>query len=299
MVKTHADLPGDAGSAVLEQVVAQRERLAERLAKVKRVIAVMSGKGGVGKSALTANLAATMADQGMRVGAIDADVNGATLAQMLGARWQQLRLTPDGVTPAIGAAGVKLMSIDLLLASDGTPVRWRAFDGLAQDSFIWRGTMETTAVREMLADTNWGELDMLILDLPPGVERYSTLARLIPSMTSLAVTIPSAASHLVVGRTLRAAQDISGEILGLVENMSGYVCPNCWEVGTLFSGEHEGQALAKELEIPFLGSIPFDTRLTRACAEGRPIVLTHPGSPASWELRKVADAVIYQSKQSD
>ena len=182
MVKTYADISGDGGSGVLEQVVAQRERLAARLADVKRIVAVLSGKGGVGKSALTANLAAVLADRGLRVGALDADLSGPTLAQMIGARGQTLRLSSEGVEPAIGAAGVMVMSIDLLLETDDTPVDWRSLKGLAEDTFVWRGTMETTAVREFLTDTIWGELDILLIDLPPGVERFSTLARLIPKL---------------------------------------------------------------------------------------------------------------------
>ena len=288
MVKTYADISGDGGSGVLEQVVAQRERLAARLADVKRIVAVLSGKGGVGKSALTANLAAVLADRGLRVGALDADLSGPTLAQMIGARGQTLRLSSEGVEPAIGAAGVMVMSIDLLLETDDTPVDWRSLEGLAEDTFVWRGTMETTAVREFLTDTIWGKLDILLIDLPPGVERFSTLARLIPKLGGLAVTIPSAASHLVVRRAVRAAQASGGTLLGLVENMAGYLCSNCWEVGPLFARQPEGENLAAELGLPFLGSIPFDPRLTRACNDGQPFVLTHPGSPRAGALEKIA-----------
>jgi ATP-binding protein involved in chromosome partitioning len=288
MVKTYTDISGDGGSGVLEQVVAQREQLAARLADVKRIVAVLSGKGGVGKSALTANLAAALANRGLKVGALDADLSGPTLAQMMGARSQTLRLSSDGVEPAIGAAGVMVMSIDLLLETDDTPVGWRSLEGLAEDTFVWRGTMETTAVREFLTDTIWGELDILLIDLPPGVERFSTLARLIPKLAGLAVTIPSAASHLVVRRAVRAAQASGGTLLGLVENMAGYLCSNCWEVGPLFARHPQGEYLAAELGLPFLGSIPFDPRLTRACNDGQPFVLTHPGSPSASALEKIA-----------
>ncbi|MFQ5592819.1 MAG: P-loop NTPase [Anaerolineae bacterium] len=293
MSRTYADMAGDGGSDILGQVVAQRERLTARMAGVRHVIAVLSGKGGVGKSALTANLAAAFADQGWRVGALDADLNGPTLAQMLGARGQALRILSDGVEPAIGAAGVRVMSMDLFLETDETPVSWRHFEGLAEDAFVWQGTMETTTVREFLADTIWGGLDLLLIDLPPGTERFSTLSRLIPKLAGVTVTIPSAVSHLVVKKSARAVQGSDGRLLGLLENMAGYVCPSCWQVGPLFGREAEGKQIADALELPFLGSIPFDPRLTRACDEGVPFVLQHAGTPTADALTEVAKRLTF------
>lgn len=277
-------------SGVLEQVVAQRERLAHRLASVTRVIAVGSGKGGVGKSALTANLATLFAGFGLQVGAVDADLNGPTLAQMLGARGQTLTLTDDGVEPAVGSAGVRLMSVDLFLAKDETPVDWQRPNGLAEDSYVWRGAMEATAVREFLADTLWGELDVLFIDLPPGFERFSTLARLIPGLEGVTVTIPSAASHLVLRKAVAAARAHGTLLVGLIENMSGYACESCGRVGPLFTQEPGGEQLAADLELPFLGSVPFDPHLASACNEGRPPLR---GSPACDALEAVAGRIFH------
>jgi ATP-binding protein involved in chromosome partitioning len=291
-MKSYAEISGDGGSDILGQVVAQRERLAARMADVNHIIAIISGKGGVGKSALTANLAATLADQGWRVGALDVDLNGSTLVRMLGAKGQSLCFRSDGVEPAVGAAGVKVMSLDLFLTVDETPVIWQHPGGLAEDAFVWQGTMETTAVREFLADTLWGELDFLLIDLPPGTERFATLARLVPKTVGLSVTIPSAVSHQIVRRSVRAAQEANSKLLGLVENMAGYVCPSCYEIEPLFSQEPGGEVLADSLGLPFLGSVPFDSRLTRACDEGLPFVLSYPDAPTAHALRGVTEGLV-------
>jgi ATP-binding protein involved in chromosome partitioning len=279
-------------NGVLEQVVEQRERLSRRMESVERVVAVVSGKGGVGKSTLVANLAAALADRGWRVGALDADLGGPTLAQMLGARGQTLHLTPDGVEPGVGAGGVRVMSLDLFLSNDDSPVKWRHPDGLADDTFVWQGTMETSVVREMATDTIWGDLDMLLIDFPPGTERFSTFSRLIPKMFGVTVTIPSEASYLVVNKSVRHAQASGARLLGLLENMAGYLCPTCEETGPLFAEQPRGASFAAELDLAFLGSIPFDPHLTSACNEGLPLVLTHPGSPAAVAMAQAVEQMM-------
>ena len=207
---------------VLGQVLAQRERVAARLAHVARVVAVMSGKGGVGKSALTANLAAALAMQGRAIGVLDADIHGASAAAMLGARGQRVVIGLYGARPAIGVADVRVMSMDLFLNDDDTPVAWRHPGGLAADAFVWRGTLEANALREFLADTDWGDLDCLLIDMPPGADRFETLMRLAPDLSgALVVTIPSPVSRLVVRRAIASARTAGARLLGLVENMAG------------------------------------------------------------------------------
>jgi ATP-binding protein involved in chromosome partitioning len=292
MERTYADIEGDGGSDILGQVISQQERLAERMQQIGQVIAISSGKGGVGKSALTSNLAATLADEGFRVGALDADLNGPTLAKMLDARNQNLYLKPGGVEPAIGVSDVKVMSMDLFLESYDTALSWEHMTGLAEDVFVWRGTIETTTIREFLADTIWGELDYLLVDLPPGADQLSTLARWIPGITGLAVTIPSRVSQLVVKKSVRAVQESGGKLLGLVENMAGYVCPECSQISPLFNRKPRGRRIAKSLGLPFLSSIPFDPQLALGCDEGKPIVLTHPNSPSAGEIKLLASKLI-------
>ena len=283
-------------SNVLGQVLAQRERVAARLAQVKRLVAVMSGKGGVGKSALTANLAAALAMRGRAVGVLDADLNGASAAAMLGARRQTLEFTPDGVRPAIGVCDIRVMSMDLFLPDDDTPVHWRHPGGLAADAFVWRGATEANALREFLSDTEWGALDYLLLDLPPGADRFDTVVRLAPRLMeastggTIVVTIPSQISRLVVRRAIAAAREAGAHLLGLVENMAGYVGEEGNIVGELFP-DGRGPEFAAGLGVPDLGRVPFDPRLARETDAGRPFVLEYGDSVAGRAILAIAKSV--------
>jgi ATP-binding protein involved in chromosome partitioning len=268
-VKRYGDIAGDGGSDIVGQVEAQQEALRRRLGAVRRIVAVLSGKGGVGKSAVTAGLAAAFASARWAVGVLDADLNGPSMAKMLGVRGRQLAVTPEGVEPPANDLGVKTMSMDLLLPSDATPLAWSA--ETQAEAHTWRGTMEANALREFLADTAWGELDALLVDLPPGVDRLSTLAGLVTVTGALVVTIPSGVSHLVVKRSITAAREAGVALLGLVENMAGYACPDCGRINPLFSGPG-GAELAAEFGIPFLGAVPFDPRLAAACDAGTPLL---------------------------
>lgn len=269
------------------QVVAQRERVTARLEQIDHVIAIMSGKGGVGKSALTANLAAAWGVNGQAVGVLDADIHGASAAAMLGARGQQVLVEPAGIRPAVGVADVRVMSMDLFLDSDA-PVSWRHPGGLAADAFVWRGAMEANALREMLADTNWGQLDLLLIDMPPGTDRFETLMQLVPGLSgALVVTIPSRASQIVVRRTIAAARQGGAKLLGLVENMVGLVRPDEESLQELFPSGG-GEAFADEVDLQHLASVPFDSRLARTTDAGRPFVLEHGQSAAGRAILSLA-----------
>jgi ATP-binding protein involved in chromosome partitioning len=275
-------------SRIVDQIVEQHRRLTARLANVRRTIAVMSGKGGVGKSAITANLAAALAIQGFAVGAVDADINGPSLARMLGTRGQRLETRHDAVQPAIGAADIKVMSMDLLLPADETPVVWEHAGGLAGDTHVWRGILEANTLREFLADTDWGMLDFLFLDLPPGPDRFSTVAQMLPTLDGvIVVTIPSAVSHLVVKKAVSIAQALNVSLTGLVENMASYVCQVCGSVQPLFP-DAGTQGMAEALGLPYLGAMPFDPRMAEAGDRGIPFVLEHEETPAGKVLVKIA-----------
>ncbi len=153
-MKRYKDVPGDGGSNIVGQVEAQQARLAERLGSVRFVVAVVSGKGGVGKSSITAGLASAFALDGWRVGVLDADLNGPTMAKMLGVRGRTLVVAGSGVEPPANALGIRVMSMDLLLAGDATPLAWQATT--QAEAHTWRGSMEANALREFLADTDWG-----------------------------------------------------------------------------------------------------------------------------------------------
>jgi ATP-binding protein involved in chromosome partitioning len=275
-------------SDVLGQVLAQRRDVTDRLAQIRFVVAIMSGKGGVGKSALTANLAAALAMNGRTVGVLDADIHGPSAAAMLGARGQQVIVQAGGARPAVGMAGVRVMSMDLFLQEDDLPVIWRHPGGLAADTFVWRGTMEANALREFLADTQWGRLDYLLIDMPPGTDRFETLLRLVPGLSGvLAVTIPSQVSHLVVRRSITAAKQAGAPLLGLVENMAGLTDEAGDITGELFPGG-EGETFAAQMGIPYLGKIPFDGLLSRTTDGGRPFILEHAQRPAGQAILSLA-----------
>jgi ATP-binding protein involved in chromosome partitioning len=277
-VKRYGDITGDGGSDIAGQVALQQARLAARLGKIRFVVAVVSGKGGVGKSAVTANLAAGLALGGWRVGALDADLNGPSLAKMLGVRRAKLVVGEEGVEPPAGAAGVRVMSMDLLLPADDAPLAWNA--PVAADSQTWRGSMEANALREFLADTRWGQLDALVLDLPPGTDRLAIVASLLPRLDgAVIVTIPSDVSQLVVRRSITAARETHAPILGLVENMAG-----------LFPGP-DAQAMASDAGIGWLGRVPFDPALAAAADRGEAYVGAAPETPAGRALVALARRV--------
>jgi len=252
--RTYADLTTPDTSRMVEQVTTQHERVAGRLVAVKACVAVMSGKGGVGKSLTSAALAAAAAMRGLDAGLLDADLVGPTAARMSGVEASGLVVREDGVRPARSPAGVRVMSMELLL-EDGAPLAWKEPDS---ESFVWRGAQERSALREFLADVEWGALDLLVVDLPPGTQRLIDLHELLPRLDGVVViTIPSGASEGAVARSLRLAGDREIPILGVVENMAGYACPGCGETQALFPGD-AGARLAEAHGAPLLGRVPFD-----------------------------------------
>ncbi len=276
--KRYRDIAGDGGSNIVGQVEAQQARLRERLAHVRSIVAIVSGKGGVGKSALTANLAACFALDGWRVGVLDADLNGPSMAKMLGVRGEKLIVQDGAVTPPRNALGVKVMSMDLLLPSDAAPLTW---DAPTQDeAHTWRGTMEANALREFLADTHWGELDLLLLDLPPGTDRLHTVASLVPTLAgTVVVTIPSDVSQLVVRKSLTVARQGRAPVLGLIENMAG-----------LFPGP-DAEALARDGGTPYLGGVRFFADPGGGASRGHALGAQAPDRAAAPALREVAAAI--------
>ena len=242
-MRTYHDLNDADRSGLPQQIAAQRRQVAARLAAVGQVVAVMSGKGGVGKSYVTAHLARALARAGRPTGVLDADLNGPTIPGLLGV--SGARLTVDGthVQPAVGSDGVKCISMGHLL-DDGAPL---AFKGPAAESFVWRGAMEASALREFLGDVEWGKLDTLLLDLPPGMQRYIELCDILSEPPAvLTVTIPTVESRDAVRRAMRAALERGSRLLGIVENM----------VGPQFKGT-AGKDLAAEFEIPLLTQVPW------------------------------------------
>ena len=286
-MKTYSDLPSDGGSDIVGQVTQQVSRLQNRLKSVRHTVAIMSGKGGVGKSSITANLASALALRGNSVGVLDADINGPSIAKMIGVRGMKVDYGSDGVKPAISPLGVRVMSMDLFLKDDETPVLWEA--QTQKDAFTWRGTMEVTALREFLSDTEWGALDYLLIDLPPGTDRLPNLVDLLPSLSgTVVVTIPSGVSQLVVKKSLTMAKkSLNTPVVGLVENMAAYVCADCGKTEDLFpAGSTE--EMARQFEVPLLGKIPFDPRISIAGDDGTAFVEKYHGTSAGKSLMNIA-----------
>jgi ATP-binding protein involved in chromosome partitioning len=247
------EVPGDDASGLGAQVAHQHERVRERLRDVGSVVAVISGKGGVGKSYVTSAIAIALARCGAAIGVLDADLQSPTVARMLGARGP-LSVEGDAVAPATAHHGIRVISMDLLLA-EGAPLRWTSTTG---EEHTWRGVAETGALREFLADVAWGRLAALLVDMPPDSGRLADLAGLVPGMTgAIAVTIPSDEAMRSVARAMHAAADAGVPLLGVVENMSGYACQGCDVIRPLFSGD-AGEALARDFDVPLLAKLPFN-----------------------------------------
>jgi ATP-binding protein involved in chromosome partitioning len=278
-----------AGHEVPEQVGAQHARLARRLAGIRAVWLVASGKGGVGKSAVTANLAAALAARGLAVGALDGDVNGPSLARMLGAGRGSLLSDDDGIRPAAGVAGTRVMSMDLLLGSPDAPVRWREPDPSA--AFLWQSALETGAVREFLSDVSWGRLDVLLIDLPPGTDKMARVLELVPEPAGvLLVTTPSEAARAVVTRSATVLRESRSRNTGLVVNMAGHACSACGHVDALFDDASDARLVA-ESGLEAWARIPFHSGFATATDGGRPPVLDAADDPSSAALLGLAARV--------
>jgi ATP-binding protein involved in chromosome partitioning len=260
-----------------------RNRLpAGALAQVKNVVCVASGKGGVGKSSVTANLAAALALDGHRSAALDADVWGYSIPRMLGVSGKPKVSEERKILPIEAAGGVKVMSIGFFVEEDA--------------AVVWRGPMLHKAIQQFLEDVDWGELDYLLIDLPPGTGDVSmTLAQLLPQAKVLLVTTPQPAAQKVAHRAAEMARKFDLEIAGVVENMSGFTTPG-GERFTIF-GEGGGQQLADELGVPLLGKVPLEEALRRGADEGRPLVVDDPDSPASQALFHLARGLIAATPQ--
>lgn len=238
-----------------------KKKIAQRLKKVKHKIAVMSGKGGVGKSTIAANLAMALAKDGLETGLLDCDMHGPSIPKIMGIEDEKPTGTKSGINPIVTKEGLKVISLGLMLPEKDSPV-------------VWRGPLKMKAIQQFLGDVNWGDLDYLVFDLPPGTgDEPLSIAQLIPEPDgAIIVTTPQDVALLTIRRAVNFSRGVGLPILGLIENMSGFVCPYCGrEVDIFKSGG--GEDLASELGIPFLGKIPLDPDIVKSGEEGRPFVI--------------------------
>jgi ATP-binding protein involved in chromosome partitioning len=242
---------------------------------VRNVVAVSAGKGGVGKTTVSVNVALALLQAGARVGLLDADVYGPNVPIMLGLRGQPTS-AGERIVPLTGH-GLRAMSIGLILKPD--------------QAVVWRGPMLSGAIRQFLYDVEWGQLDYLVVDLPPGTgDAQLSLAQSIPLTGSVIVTTPQDVSIADVSRGIQMFRQLKVPVLGVVENMSGFVCSHCGETTDIF-GRGGGRELAQRYRVPYLGEIPLDPRIRIGGGEGQPIMVAAPDSPVSAVFRQVASHI--------
>jgi len=266
----------------LEKKRSDDELLKMRMGKVKHKIAVISGKGGVGKTLVTVNLAATLAHEkgAGKVGLLDADIHGPCVPKMLGLKGSKLESGLPGIFPVYSEGGIKVVSMAFLLPNDDSPI-------------IWRGPIKMGAIKQLLSEVAWGELDYLLVDLPPGTgDEPLTVLQLLPETDGVViVTIPSEVSGDVVRKAVTFARMLNVPILGIVENMAGLVCPHCGEAIEVFMGG-VGRRVAKDMGVPFLGSIPLDPGISGDSDCGKPFIEEHSDSAAAKAFREIVKKII-------
>src|SRR5690348_1826646 len=264
--------------AGLQQKLGRPQGLPEgTLAQVSNIVCIGSGKGGVGKSSLTVNLASALAAEGKKVGVLDADVWGYSLPRMLGLGAQKPQVSAQRKIIPLEAHGLKVISIGFFVAED--------------EAVVWRGPMLHKALTQFLEDVQWGALDYLLIDLPPGTGDVSmTLAQLLPQAKFLIVTTPQAAAQKVARRSAEMADKVKLEIAGVIENMSGFTTPS-GERFPIF-GEGGGQALADELDVPLVGTVPLTMALREQADAGVPLTAVNPDDPAAQAIHQAARGIV-------
>lgn len=260
-----------------EKRVHEEARLTQRLEKIHHTFMVMSGKGGVGKSTVAVNLAAVLAAEGHRVGILDADIHGPNIPKMWGIDWRPLQGGEEGIRPIEVLPHVKLISMAFLLPNPDSPV-------------VWRGPMKHTAIRQFLGDVEWGDLDFLIVDLPPGTgDEPLSVAHLIKRVDgTIIVTTPQDVALLDARKSVNFSRILKVPVVGIVENMSGLNCPECGHLIPLFK-IGGGEKAAKDLGVPFLGRIPIDPEVVQKSDSGTPYVVSYPDSEVTKAFQEIAE----------
>jgi len=251
----------------MEETKTENELIQEKLSKVKNSIVVLSGKGGVGKSTVAVNLASSLASEGFTVGLLDADIHGPSIPTMLGLADEGLLSDNSGIIP-INVGGLKVMSIGFMLKDQDDPV-------------IWRGPMKMNLIKQFLQDVNWGELDYLVVDCPPGTgDEPLSIFQLMGDVTgAVIVTTPQEVAAADVRKSINFCFHLNVSVLGIIEIMSGFVCPHCGTVTDIFN-KGSGRKMSEKFNIPFLGAIPIDPAIGTSGEEGMPFTSRYSGSPS-------------------
>lgn len=256
-----------------------QKKIKDNISKIKNRLLVFSGKGGVGKSTVAANLALAFAKKGKKVGLIDIDIHGPNLAKMLGVEGQRLEASGDGIKPVRVQENLTLVSMSFLLDDPNLPI-------------IWRGPMKMKAIQQFLGDVIWNDLDWLVIDSPPGTgDEPLSIAQLIPASGAVIVTTPQEVSLMDSRKAAAFARKLNLNILGIIENMSGLACPHCGENIDLFK-HGGGYKAALELGIPFLGKIPINPDIVTLGDEGKSFLDSQPDSDASQAFMQIVEKIL-------
>lgn len=262
----------------------EREALGRRMSQIKHKILVLSGKGGVGKSTVAANLAISLALDGQRVGLLDVDIHGPSIPKLLNIEGRPLSVLGKTIVPIEFSENLKVMSIGLLLRSD-------------EDAVIWRGPMKMGVIKQFLKDVEWGELDYLIIDSPPGTgdEPLSVCQLVEDADGAIIVTTPQEVAIADVKKAITFCRKLNYRVLGIVENMSGFVCPKCSEITHIFK-TGGGERLASEMGVPFLGSIPIDPQIVEASDSGKPYLYFYSKTETAKAFARAIRPVLEMTK---
>lgn len=273
--------PSAAQGATNTKEMEDRLKLEQQMRRIRHKILVLSDKGGVGKSTVAANLAILLGLKGMRVGLLDIDIHGPSVPRLLGLEGARVGVNEDEMmVPVTFANTLKVMSIGFLLRNP-------------DDAVIWRGPLKMGVIRQFLKDVDWGALDYLIIDSPPGTgDEPLSICQLIENPSgAIIVTTPQDLAIIDVRKCIRFCRQLEVPVLGVVENMSGFVCPHCGERVDIFK-RGGGEKLAAEMHVPFLGAIPIDPAVTEDSDNGRAVVQTRAKAPVGQAFEKIADAVL-------
>jgi ATP-binding protein involved in chromosome partitioning len=257
----------------------REKRLTTNLSKIKHPILVISGKGGVGKTTVSVNLAYRLAIKGYRVGILDVDFHGPNIAKMLGIEGKRLAATAEGIEPLEVIPNLKAVSIALIISEKDRPV-------------IWRGPLKMGTIKQLLSDVNWGELDYLIVDSPPGTgDEPLSVCQLIPTLSGVVVvTTPQDVAILDSRKSVMFAKELSVPVLGIIENMSGLTCPHCGNRIDLF-GKNGGKKASQELSVPFLGKIPIEPDMVKLADKGKPFIHFKNKTATAKIMDEIVDAI--------
>jgi Mrp family chromosome partitioning ATPase len=257
------------------------ERVRTRMAAIRHKVMVLSGKGGVGKSTVAAHLAFALASRGLKTGILDVDIHGPSIPKILGLEGRALHVARSAILPVESVRGLKAMSIGFLIG------------GERDAAVIWRGPMKYKAIRQFLADVEWGDLDYLVVDAPPGTgDEPLSIAQLVPGADgSVIVTTPQEVALQDVRRCVQFCGKVGLRVIGVVENMSGMVCPHCGQHLAPF-GSGGGEAMARDMGVAFLGRIPLEPRVVEACDAGMPQLLLDAGGEVGRAFAKVVDRIL-------